>query len=174
MSARTAVLVFLAAIAAAAIATVLYHRSLARALLEDRPLAIETVRPGPVEAARRGAELRLSEEDLNRLLFSNLRARLALAEPYARLGLSQRDAETGRWLNAELLVAIHLAPEGIAMRVLSGRVGKVSVSGADKEWVRGRIERQLAFEIARLPRIRELFFGAREIRVEGRELVARF
>ncbi len=174
MRARTAALLAAFLLAAIAAATGLYYRHLASQLLEDRPLAIETGPPGDVRAARSGAELRIGEADLGRLLFAGRMARVRLAEPYARIAFSQRDEGSGRWLNAELLVAFHAAPEGLGVRVLSGRVGGVSISGTEGEWVRTKIERQLSWELSRNERARALFAGAREIRVEADALVARF
>lgn len=185
---RAAVLGATLALAAIAIGIALYYRSLAGGVLAEAPIAVRAVAPDAaalaaaaerVEAARaRRAAVELSEEDVNRLLFDEaLRARggavrLALAEPYVRIALSE--PVSGRWLNAELLAVIYAGPSGLGFEILAGKVGKVSISKTEGEWVRGKIERQLAAEMAANPRVARLFAGARAAKVAGGKLVVEF
>jgi hypothetical protein len=175
-----------------AVGVAVYFRSLAQALLSDTPLALAPVLPddrelaattAKIEAARAArGEVALGEEEANGVLFEELARApdgpvvwLGLAEPYVRIAFRERDAGSGKWLNAELL-ATPYAPEGggLAFRVLSGKVGRVSIASTEGEWVRGKIERQLAAELAGNARVRALFAGLKTVRVAGGRLVCGF
>ncbi len=189
ISMRQAIIGAAAILAALAVGLAVYWRSLAAGVLADAPIEVAEVAPdaaaleaaaGALAAARTArGEAVLDEAAANRALFAEWLAdperqvRLVLDPPFARLKLAQR-AE-GRWLNADLIVAPHAGAEGgLAFRVLSGRVGDVSISKTSGEWVRVRIERQLAADLARNPRTAELFRGLAVVRVTAAGLALKY
>jgi hypothetical protein len=187
---RTVATLGIVALAAIAIGLWYYFRSLSRAVLSERPIEVAEVAADEAALARASArveraraergEAALSEEEANRVLFFEALAepevavRLELAAPYVRIALCERDAATGRWLDARLLAAPYPTEGGIAFDVRSGSVGAVSISRQEGEWVRKRIERQIAAELASQPRLRGLLAGLRGVRVEKTALVLSF
>jgi hypothetical protein len=182
ISLRQAVIGGILIVAGCVVAALLYFRSLAAEVLSDAPLSVAEVAPDEaalsraadaIARARTAASVAvLGEDAANRALFdewlrdADRQVRLALDPPYSRLRMAQRDRESGRWLNADLVVAPFAAEGGIAFRVLSGTVGAVSISKTKGEWVRMRIEKQLAHDFATNERTAKLFAGVKEVRVE--------
>jgi hypothetical protein len=140
--------------------------------LKDAIAAVE-------EAQRAGTTVSLDEAAWNRLLYDELVAdpdramRLHLREPFVELRMSQRTAPD-RHLNAVLLAQLFVRDGGLGIAIRSGRVGGVSISRKEGEWVRTRIERQLTDELRRHPRTGRLFSGLMEVQVQGARIVLRY
>lgn len=187
---RLAIGLGLAAVLAGAAALYAYYRSLAAAVLAAEPAAIDEVAPDAAALERALAEIdaaraargraALDERAANLVLFEEAirdparAVRLRIAEPCVRIALSQRDEASGKWLNADLLAAPYAGGGTLGFDILSGKVGAVSISRTEGEWVRERIERQLAFETASRERLRARLAGLREARVAGDRLVLGF
>lgn len=187
-------------LAAAALGITLYWRALEASILSDARIAVVEVGPdaAALEAASRAAdaaraatptaaaaEVVLDEAAANRAIFHEWLAdperdaRLTLEPNVMRLRLAQR--VRGRWLNAELLLAPYAGVDregspgsGLAFKILSGKVGEISISSVSGEWVRVKIERQLAHDLRQNPRTAALFDSLLDARVTPAGLVLRF
>ncbi|HVY62456.1 MAG TPA: hypothetical protein VHF22_12425 [Planctomycetota bacterium] len=135
------------------VGTVAYFSWMRGRVLQDAPLVGRTVisRPRvvpspPLPAFAPGEDYALDVGQAATLLVPGALADLAFDAPFARLRLSQPEGD--RWLNADLIVQPYVAGGHLALKVLSGKVGDVSVSSVAGEWARGKIERVLAHQLA--------------------------
>jgi hypothetical protein len=191
--ARVAALVAVLVVLLGGVGIYLYYLRLTARTLEDRPLDVDAFPPPSAEALHRiedrlaaaraaGGTASLDEAEWNALLFAEIaarpdpRIRLHLIGPArVRLRMSQRDPDTGRYANADLVGAMGLTPAGwIGFAFRDGRVGSLPLGGTSGQWARARIEKQLVEELAANPRLTRWFAGLADVKVDVGRVELRF